>query len=273
MTPRIPPYGGRRSPKRMTIALGLLTNDCVILAADTYETDGTRKSIGQKIHAPKPYAQFAIAVTGAGPTTHLASVTEEITALFETRDAWTVSAFDGPLRQCISAFYAKHVTPLLPHMERDFRVIVAAQSPEESALWTNETTAVRRVGQFEAVGSGNPYAFMAIGNRIFRPTAEVAILLAIHAVKEAKTYDPYCGARTNVVCLLWNRVLHLTWPAIGRAEDLLSEYAGIEHSTFQYTLGQDAGREKHSLKVSRWLKRLRADMVDVSGRFLTEAQP
>jgi len=229
----------------MTIALGILGSDGIVLAADGQETDGVgfkdyalkvRASTGQAsgIHSK---SRSVVAVTGCGPGFHLDALSDEIITLSHSRTDWTLATFEPALHACIQGFFIQHVQPLLPHVNNLFNVIVAAQFEGDCWMWSSDTTVVKRSVGFEAIGTGRQYAKTAIYTRIIHPKIEAAVLLAVRGVVEAKRFDQYCGQSTTIVCLHNNLSHHIPWYLIEPAEKLFDKYAGIEQSTFQLVLG------------------------------------
>lgn len=251
----------------MTIALGILASDGIVLGADTLESDGYFKDDAYKITSAMTHTaitsqlESALAITGAGPGVHLDSITEEITRMFLRCRCRTVAEFEEKLKPIIEGFYLKHVASLPPHMDRDFRLIVAVQITGILAMWTSEATVIRSVLGMEAVGTGSPFAKMALGTRILNPNWEKAVLLAALGVKRAKEYDHYSGSGTTIVCLKDNVAYGIPWYRISQADKIFDRYSGIEHSAFQYVLGSDLpDADGHMEKMRDWLKNLRKDI-------------
>ena len=274
------PLKGTRYARRMTIALGILGGGDAVLAADSQETDeGGFKNFALKVSASIPRTSLigtaprsVVAVTGCGPGFHLDAIAEEIQKLAQTRPDWTFDSFELELGRYIKGFFNEHVQPLLPHLDYRFNLIVAAQFDGASCLWSSETTIVKRSHQFEALGTGRNYAKAAINTRIISPTIEMAVLLAVRGVMEAKRFDQYCGQNTVIICLHNNAARHIPWYLIEAVEKLFDRYAGTEQSAFQYAIGHfDEDYEKrHLRKLSSWYRKIRSDFKSLSGEIAKE---
>jgi len=266
--------------RRMTVALGILASDGIAIAADTQETEGYFKSFALKIQDAMTQTDIfstvhsAVAVTGSGPAVHLDAVAAEIIKGFHQHQDTELNAFEANLVQCVSDFYRTHVASLPSHLDRDFQLVIGAQIEGKHRLWVTETTVVKTSIGFEAVGSGHPFARIAVQNRGGGTiSVETAALLAIRGVMEATEHDQYCGKSTMVTCLKKNLAYSIPWYHIKKAEELFGRYAGIEHSAFLYALGREAGDDaKRPRKVSKWLRDLRQQFTRLSSQLL-EDQP
>jgi len=255
----------------MTIALGILAGHGAVLAADSQETDGVGfKDFALKIKSTMAMTndppRSAVAVTGCGPGLHLDAISREIIDLANSRTDWSRETFEPELKTCIRNFFVEHVTPLLPHIDNRFNLIVAAQFDGKSWLWSNDTTVVERRYPFEALGTGKNYAKTAIDSRILGPTIEQAVLLAIHGVSEAKNFDQYCGKSTKIVCLFNNSAHHLPWYLVDPVEKFFDRYSGVEHSVFHYVLGHfdEESQKNHVRKLASWHRKMRIEAVSLA---------
>src|SRR5437667_12469328 len=113
----------RRLPgrKRMTIAIGLLATDGVVIAADTQESagyPGDMKSSGTKIlgalrsDASNPPVTGAFAVSGAGTVGNLDAVNQKLAESFSLSAGITLNELPAFLSDYID--YLSHTLYLLP---------------------------------------------------------------------------------------------------------------------------------------------------------------
>ncbi len=255
----------------MTTAIGILSGNAVILAADTQESDGYFKEDALKVSSAMTHSRIdasvksAVAITGAGPGTHLDAVSDEITKMFHREQCRTLATFEEKLGTVVDKFYMEHVAKLAQHgIDRDFRLIVGVQIEGDVGLWVTETTVVKRSPGLEAVGTGSPFAKMAMQARAISLDTEQTALLAILGVTRAKQYDHYSGKGTTVVCLMDNLAQDIPWYRVEEAEKLFNRFEGIEHGAFQYVLGNRfLDEEGHVEKVADWLKDLRKDFREL----------
>lgn len=276
--PRPLPLQRPSERKRMTIALGILASGGIAFAADTQETEGYFKGFALKIHSasaedfgPAQVAS-AIAVTGAGSAVYLDVISDEIIRDFRRYQDSTILAFEQRLRNRVEEFHSKHVTPLPAHLARDISLIVGVQIEGQSGLWRTDVSAVKQSRGFEAVGTGHPYARMAIEKHALTLNSETAAVLAVLGVEVAKRYDQDCGHETTVTFLKNNRAYHVPWYMVKEAEHLFEQYAGTEYSAFHYAIGTESYDEaQRPRKLMRSLRNLRREFTKLGEKFLKHA--
>ncbi|HTX35140.1 MAG TPA: hypothetical protein VME43_08965 [Bryobacteraceae bacterium] len=259
----------------MTIALGILASDGVVIAADAQETSGYFKGFALKIHEAMTQTsvhstvQSAIAVTGAGPGVYLDGIAEEIIRKFHGSQDSDIASFELHLKETLEDFYARHVANKPSHIDRTFELIVGAQIEGSQGLWVTEASVVKPSLGFEAIGAGHPFARMAIQNRALYMDAQSAAILSVLGVTLAKEYDQDCGKGTMVVFLKDNLAYTVPPYLVQEAEKLFARYAGIEHSAFLYALGKQAPDDlKRPRKINGWLRQLRKDFSELAAEFL-----
>jgi len=271
IAPKLPDQKRLPLGKRITTAIGMLAGNAVVLAADTQESDGYFKEYALKISSAMTHSRIdatvksAVAITGAGPGVHLDAVSDEIINMFHEGQYRTLDAFQNKLQSVVKEFYFEHVAKLKQYeIDRDFRLIVGAQIEGDVGLWTTEATVTLRSLGLEAVGTGSPFAKMAMLSRAISLDTEQTILLAILGITNAKEHDHYSGKGTSVVCLKDNVAHDVPWYRIEEAGKLLKRCDGIEHSAFQYVLGNRfVDAEGHAEKIAEWLKDLRKDFKNL----------
>jgi hypothetical protein len=131
-----------------------------------------------------------------------------------------------------------------------------------------EFEAQQSVG-FEAIGTGQSYARMAIEHRAINLNAERAAILAVLGVAQAKEYDGYCGKSTTVTFLKNNLAYEVPWYEIKAVEELFQTYAGIEYSSLIYALANESVNEaKLPRRLTESLRDLRKRFAGVASRLL-----
>lgn len=273
--PRLQPRPKRLGERRRTtIALGILTPDGLVIAADAQETAGYFKGFALKVHSAMTKTNIrstvasAVCITGAGSGVYLDAITDEIIRGFHKNQDSDIPTFESHLRECVKQFYKEHVSNKPPHMARDIDLIVGAQIEGRHALWITDLSVVKSAVGFEAVGSGSPYARMAIENRTASMDSEHAAVLSVLGVMQAKEYDQDCGKSTSVTFLKNNLAHTVPRHLVQEAEGLFQRYAGIEYSAFVHALGSElADDPKRPRNLSRWLRELRKDFSELASRF------
>jgi hypothetical protein len=215
----------------------------------------------------------AVAITGAGASVYLDAIADEIINGFHKNQDSAIPAFESHLRECVEEFYARHVSNKPAHLARDIELIVGAQIENDHALWVTDVSVVKRSVGFEAVGTGNSYARMAIQYRAVNMDVQSASILAVLGVMQAKEHDQDCGKNTTVTFLKDNLAYTVPPYRIEEAEKLFDQYAGIEYSGFLYALGKQSGDDaKHPRKLNLRLRALRRDFSRLASQ-LSEHKP
>lgn len=185
----------------MTIALGIIAADGIVIAADTQETIGPTKTTGDKvIVGPSP--DGVIAVTGAGSAGFLDAMAQQV---IEDVFARRKQSVEAKVRESFGLFYAKHVVPLYEFdrfKDPDISAIIGIEWGKERLILANEQTTLRKCGRFVAVGAGQEQASMILSQNFIPnlPLKRAAVLAAytIYCVKESVES---CGKNTQVFML------------------------------------------------------------------------
>jgi 20S proteasome alpha/beta subunit len=146
----------------MTIALGILAADGIVIAADQQETSGSTKSVVDKVLSVVA-KHGVIAVTGAGAAGHLDAMAQQVTKAFiECKPGQERKA----IRQSFDTFYSKHIVPLYPFYERfpncDIEAIIGVDTPRERYIWADHLTALWETGRYVVAGSGATEAALVL---------------------------------------------------------------------------------------------------------------
>jgi hypothetical protein len=231
----------------MTICIGALVKDAVVLAADTQETYSgvfklRQKKILAALNGPQgklPTSSFA--VTGAGTATQLDAISQHLCSTF-SRDE-----HDGPatLRRLIEGqvldFNHNHIAPYagFPEYERpSCSLLMAASVGNTLALFTSDKSSVRET-RYGAVGIGAAHASLLLG-RLWtsdQPMWSMAALVA-YAMWFVKQSVDGCGQDTQMVVL--NRkgpAFIVEVPRVELLEHEFAKYSQTQDDTFRYVLG------------------------------------
>jgi hypothetical protein len=250
MLPKPPRSFPKPKPKRllrekyMTVALGVLGAAGIIVGADTEVTIGYQKTEGLKVstgisfglHGKNP---SAIAITGAGDGGYLDYLFEEFTQFFRDHPGLSITQLFSRFRGMLRSFHKDHIVPFLP-TEPDLGVdlIIGVQRKNETALWTNSRSALKKVRDYHIVGCGDTEA-----KRVFRHATwarhDLGLLAAVacYAIQRAKESATYCGKNT-ILFYITNHSVHLVDPAvIDKAEALFHRYQRQEGQSFMYAVG------------------------------------
>jgi hypothetical protein len=248
----------------MTIALGILGTKCLVVAADTQETDGITKGFSLKVnHASKYDANLdvkgSIVISGAGNSGYIESVSESLIDLFLEREDWSITEFEMEMKSKISVFYREHVVPLSgSSYPPDVALVIGFQNVSGSQLWATEKSTTRR-GLCEAAGVGSMQAKLLVPVNLVRRDIATAVLVAIYGVKHVKKHVEGCGDHTTVVCLANNAVHQIPMPIIRDAEKAFDGFWATSYGALQFVIGNESLPEEHVARVSTWMTELRND--------------
>jgi hypothetical protein len=202
----------------VTIAIGLLATDGIILAADTQEIVGSHKADESKLLTANQGLERdhagAMAITGAGNAGYLDSMHQEICGVFLAKKRWTPAALLARTKKCLRQFHYEHVTPFaqLPDNDRpELRSVIGAQVGNSYCLWSTEKSTLSVGKKYCAVGLGRPYAQVML-RRFWTPmdTAKAASLAAFVIFHVKNTVDG-CGNQTQIVIIEgWVREMGIT---------------------------------------------------------------
>jgi ATP-dependent protease HslVU (ClpYQ) peptidase subunit len=205
----------------MTIAIGLLASNGVVIAADSQLTIGDAKVRHGKIHSQTIATGYeghpggSCVVTGAGmPDTYLF----ECTAIFQRAFAAHMSPLSAELRAAMSAelvrFYDAHILPFagLPLGERpDIDMLVGHERNGMGALWRSDETVLVDASPYAAVGIGAPPALAALARLYRHPFLDVweTVLLAAYVMHATQESNIYCGKHIDICVLTNNSTRHI----------------------------------------------------------------
>jgi hypothetical protein len=119
-------------PKAMTIALGIMASDALVIAADSELSQGEYMSVEQnKVWSmvrdrERKEDAGVIVLTGAGEAAYLESAFQEIQGIFATQKSLTLDDFEGEVRRFTEAFYKDHVIPFTGPDRPDIWLVIGA---------------------------------------------------------------------------------------------------------------------------------------------------
>jgi len=232
----------------MTIAIGLLAQDGVILAADTEESipdylkrhqgkimttevSITTDSIGTVID----YSKGVMAISGAGDADYLDSISQDMCSVFMRSPKKHLLETKTELQEELKNFYRDHVIPFatLPSEERpDLALIMTMVRSSERAVWTTRKNRIKRCFGFGAVGIGAFYA-LTILTRLYRELdINTAKILAAYTMFHVKEHVPGCGKETQIVCLQETSCIRSTLKETREMENVFADYTVTENEIF-----------------------------------------
>jgi 20S proteasome alpha/beta subunit len=262
----------------MTIALGVLASDGVVLAADTEYTWGYLKTSGEKIWTAE--ADGAMAVTGAGASDYLEAISQQLLAAFAgSGRKVSVAGLERKFTRVLAAFHEKHVIPFsrFSQDQIEFWLVIALRRKGKSYLWATGKNNLRACSRYAAAGVGREYVealfVRALGPRTGRLAGvDLAARLSAYAVFEAKRHVQYCGKSTSLVVLRDERIEETSASKIQLLDYHFNAYSDVQALGLKYALGFPYKDGKAaSDNLSNYFRGLRQDMLatetmDFSGR-------
>jgi 20S proteasome alpha/beta subunit len=262
------PLKHRQHAKAMTIALGILATDGVVLAADSqmtvpgfFKLDQGKVAFTTRRTIDPPSGPSTLIVSGAGAETSLQYLGGQLLNWFgEPSPVPSPSEIDSELRKQVLEFHEHHVTP---HGAGtlDVWMIVAALSGNERTLWITDKSACLRQSMFGAVGIGAMYARSLLG-RMYAPMDTVrAVLLASFVISQVKQLIDGCGNGTDIVGIKSNKLYYVDRQTTRRLEDLFQQrYSRLEAGLLYEIFGGHIGWSTHPKKVSAETRSIRREV-------------
>jgi hypothetical protein len=232
----------------MTIALGILASNGVVLASDSeMSTDqmsgeGWKVSARYSLNGESPLR--GVLITGAGNAAYLDGIGSDIRTYFVEGKPATLDVFENWLQEYIASFYERHVLPF-EHYEAerpDVWLIVSAQDIDESRMWTTSYNRVNRctIGH-ASVGIGQMYAD-SLMDRLYRfpIDLDVAQVLAAYVIYLVKERIPYCGKRTQLIGLKHHGMpSRFSVKQLREMEALFEDYGRLESYSLHRIFGSN----------------------------------
>lgn len=257
----------------MTIALGILAKDGVVIAADTEETLDVIKYSGNKVRGAAHFAvgrpgRFLL-VAGAGAAHYIDAFSETLEALVHDKSPRFDTEPHVVIDEALEQFYMRKVVPLAgyPVGERpDFRVIIGLVAGGKSHLFVSDGATLRRENRFAAIGAGELVARPLINSYIGHSSArsmsvrEAAIVAALSA-HEAKAVTGV-GGDTDVLAMWDNGSMsRIVPPDYAPLEQVLKQVTEtLRPSVVRAVIGR-----KDPTEISAEIERIRTNITQVIG--------
>jgi 20S proteasome alpha/beta subunit len=184
----------------MTIALGLVCENGLVLSADREMTHTTTKHRGTKAHILKGN-DFEIGVVGAGSADLIIYAVQELERRLSS--SMTVDAVRRTLESIASKIQRRHVNAN-PAAQHRLDLLVGVKTPQEIGLLNVAGTIVTFITSYRAIGFGGDLAFHILGHLYdenSRPTMAGGVILAAHVLRETKRSALYCGGESDLIVI------------------------------------------------------------------------
>lgn len=206
-------------PERaVTIGIGVLCTDGIVIATDTQYTRGGFKSHGPKLFDlfPMKRGNVSIVACGAGTVSSMKMAIRKLEDRLEDISDPSLEQVKGLIEEVLLDFYRKHVYPVPDHMQTpDFELLLGVWTKKDNRfdLLRTDSTTVTEVVTYGTghccIGTGIPLSEYAL-SLMYQTgiSTENATFLASFCIKAAKDYVGSCGGRTNIHILRHNGTIH-----------------------------------------------------------------
>lgn len=241
----------------MTIAIGLMADIGIILAADRQETAGYQKTDPGKIRANFKPAKGSLIVTGAGSSTYLDSIAQQILTWFSEDDKSKRPAEVADVINAINRqFYSETVIPFSGYPERDrpdyFLLIGCDVVASQPVLFETDRLAFKSVDDYTAVGLGASTAKTLLSKfYIARLPISIAISLAAFVMYEVKASVEGCGLGTDVFYTAGHVLQSVRDEEVLRMENAFHLFHLSERENLHYCIGNEETLDSRSLEADR----------------------
>ncbi len=125
----------------MTIGVGLLCNDGIVLASDTEYTTGVLTTLGPKIFKATQRSDVVVIVAGAGRVPFMKAAVEKIGKKVSQlpADPSTEDVKDAA-EDALLSFYTKHVYPVPEDIRPEFDLILGVWASDGLQLYNTDLT-------------------------------------------------------------------------------------------------------------------------------------
>lgn len=221
----------------MTIALGILASDGVVVSADTELTWGQdRKSEGAKIAVWK---RDGLAIAGAGNGEYIDAISERF-YVAASRHGEDFIRIRRDMQAALVRFHYDHILPWSdPDLHCSF--IIGLQRGKQAALWVTYRTTMRRA-VCASIGIGASEAdslFVELFGAQKNPAIDVATAQVIAAYITSITKDriPGCGKNTDIAVLTNGEAEQLSRSDMLWLESEIENVREVQIRAAQYALG------------------------------------
>jgi len=257
----------------MTIAVGVLAGDGVVLAADTEYTWGYLKTSGEKIWTAEGHG--ALAIAGAGNGAYLSAIAQQMIDAFKAAPKTiSVERLYEKFSEILTDFHSKHVIRFA-HLGSSVAIslLVALQRGKEAYLWASENDSLERCGPYASIGLGCEYANALLGEMFagtavsWKASVPLAERIAAYAVFETKNNVRECGKKTSLVAIQKGHIVETSAQKMLLINSHLNAFSEIRILGTKYALGfpyPDA--TSASEKLMAYLGGLRQDVLAIEGQ-------
>ena len=258
----------------MTIALGILASDGLVIAADTQLSMGYLKTTAGKVtwaaktEVPPGSNRTEIIVSGAGAEFSIKHLGQEITSEFmETPAVMPAQHVGNVLRKSVLGFHKQHVTPHGKDGSLDVWMIVGATDKIGKHLWVTDRSVTKEESRFGAVGVGLGMARIVM-EQMYAPVDTVgAILLASYVIWRVKHSMDGVGDETDIIASsAGGKTYWVSRSQAAKLEDVFQRFSETKADAFHTIFGRRVGWNG-TTTVPAQLRKLKREVEGIVASF------
>ncbi|HUJ31275.1 MAG TPA: hypothetical protein VLY23_08350 [Candidatus Acidoferrum sp.] len=243
----------------MTIIVGMLSRDGIVMGADSEESTTDLKKSVQKLFPLRTSDGSYLIAGGAGPGYLVDAITQELWKDFLPASFENILQIQQEIADRVHRFYKEHVLAWPTIQEReanDFSLLLGVSVRSEKSdnyahyLWIVEKGVLRPAGPSAAIGMGAMYANILMDNLHGFYSAASTSLIAIDTIRRVKRDTPWCGKDTSIWCVKNGRWVSILDDRIERAEKLLQKFEDATTRQFLETVIFDGPGDQREEFVS-----------------------
>jgi 20S proteasome alpha/beta subunit len=228
----------------VTIVIGMIAQDGIVIASDREEGDSYLKSdkgkMVQVFRGRLPVGWIGVGGAGEGP--EIDEVSGLLTDCFCADKERTREEAKAELLTVHRAYYEQKVLPFAKAKQLacpDYALIIGCLMGQTGKiLLATSKLAVNSVDDYEAIGAGATVANIWLERLYERMPAEQAAKLAAYVVYQVKQSVASCGLGTDVLIINGRDLFgHVNREVIRRWEDAFRFFPSLERDIFCYCVG------------------------------------
>lgn len=228
----------------MTVVIGIIAQDGVVIAADREEGDEYLKNdmgkLREVFRGLEPVGWIGVGGAGDGPACD--EISRLLTDCFcEDKERDSDEAKAALIAQH-RAYYEKIVLPFASAKQvgyPDYELIIGCMMGQTgNSLFVTSKLAVNPVADYDAIGIGAKVANTWLTRLYERMPVRAAIILAAYVIYQVKNSVTGCGLGTDIIMLNGRDLFGRVNPAlIRRWEDAFRYFPSLERNIFGYCVG------------------------------------
>jgi len=241
----------------MTIVIGMLRDNGLVMGADTEETAEDFKRSVTKLPSYTNSHGHALIIGGAGCECQIQTVTQALQDDFsDVESAVEIAKLLEKFRNTIKTHYKEHVLcwpSAIEREENDFSLLLGAvfrlgpkKVKSEHALcklWISQRGMIRDARAHEAIGTGANYARTLLDDYLGMYSIQKAVMIAVYILHRVKRDTPYCGKESQLWSTKGSSVRPVFYEAVQQAEELFKRFDHFSVKNFFTTVSLEGNTQ------------------------------